>query len=113
MNKRLITDEMLESALNYLATSSEDIASARANRLRAEFSRKRLRAKLILQSPEKSQGLREAWAESSDAYQTACELEADWVHKDEFCRSERNKAETIIEAWRSFEASNRAGNNFR
>jgi hypothetical protein len=113
MSKRLITDDMLESALHYLATSSDQIASARANRVRAEFNRKRLRAKLILQSPEKSQGLREAWAESSDAYQTACELEADWVEKDEFHRSERNKAEVIVETWRSENANNRAGSNFR
>lgn len=113
MSNRLITEEMLEAALHYLATSSEQIASARANRVRAEFQRKRLRAKLVLQAPEKSQGLREAWAESSDSYQAACETEAEWVERDEFHRSERNKAETIIEAWRTENANSRAGGNFR
>ena len=45
---KLVTDDMVEAALTYLATASKNGASARANRLRAEFKRKRLRSKLIL-----------------------------------------------------------------
>lgn len=111
--RRLITDEMIEVALEYLATSSQEIAAARANRLRAEFKRKRVRAKLILQSNQGSAIAREAWAEAHELYHEACEEEAKAVEADEYARSERNKADTIIESWRTECANGRAGQNFR
>lgn len=110
---RLVTDDMLEAAIQYLAKSSELIAAARANRLRAEHKRKRLRAKLILQSEERSATMREAWAEASEPYAQVCEEEALAVEADEFHRNERNKADVIIEAWRTENANHRAGSNFR
>lgn len=110
---RLVTDDMLEAAIQYLAKSSELIAASRANRLRAEHKRKRTRAQLIMQAQERSATLREAWAESHEIYATACEEEAKAVEHDEFHRNERNKADVIIEAWRTENANHRAGNNFR
>lgn len=110
---RLVTDEMMEEALNYLATSSEIISSARARRLRAEFKRKRVRAKLILESNQSSAIAREAWAEAHPLYHEACEEEVQAVEADELARAERNKADTIIETYRTEEATRRAGQNFR
>lgn len=110
---RLITDEMLEAAISYLANASEHIAASRANRLRAEHRRKRTRAKLILQSEERSATMREAWAEAHDIYAEVCEEEAKAVEHDEFHRNERNKADVIIEAWRTENANQRAGNSFK
>ena len=113
MSRRLVTDEMMEEALNYLATSSEHIAAARANRIRAEFKRKRIRAKLILESNQPSAIAREAWAEAHQLYHEACEEEVAAVEADEYARSMRNKADTIIETYRTEEATRRAGQNFR
>lgn len=110
---RLVTDDMIETAIQYLATASEITAAARANRIRAEHKRKRTRAMLILQSQERSATLREAWAEAHDLYSEACEAEAKAVEADEFHRNERNKADTIIAAWQTEGANNRAGGNFR
>jgi len=110
---KLITDDMIESALQYLSTASEPTAASRAMRLRKEFSRKRIRAKLILEAPEKTAGLREAWAEAHPAYERACEEEIEAVEADEYYRSERSKADIIVEAWRSEQANQRAGSNFR
>ena len=110
---RLVTDDMLEAAIQYLAKSSELIAASRANRLRAEHKRKRTRAQLIMQSMERSATMREAWAEAHELYQEACEAEAKAVEHDEYHRNERNKADVIIEAWRSENANSRAGSNFR
>lgn len=110
---RLVTDEMMEEALNYLATSSDIIASARAKRLRAEFKRKRIRAKLILESNQPSASAREAWAEAHQLYHEACEDEVAAVEADEYARAERNKADTIIETYRTEEATRRAGQSFR
>lgn len=110
---RLVTDEMMEEALNYLATSSDLIASARARRLRAEFKRKRVRAKLILESNQPSAITREAWAEAHPVYHEACEEEVAAVEADEHARADRNKADTIIETYRTEEATRRAGQSFR
>jgi hypothetical protein len=110
---RLVTDEMVEEALNYLATSSNHIAAARAMRLRAEFKRRRVRAKLILESNQPSATAREAWAEAHSLYHEACEEEVRAVEADEYARAERNKADTIIETYRTEEATRRAGSSLR
>lgn len=110
---RLVTDAMVEEALNYLATSSSHIAAARAIRLRAEFKRKRVRAKLILESNQSSAVAREAWAEAHSLYHEACEEEVRAVEADEHARAERNKADTILEVYRTEEATHRAGQQFR
>jgi hypothetical protein len=104
---------MVEEALNYLATSSNHIAAARAMRLRAEFKRRRVRAKLILESNQPSATAREAWAEAHSLYHEACEEEVRAVEADEYARAERNKADTIIETYRTEEATRRAGSSLR
>ena len=111
--KSLISDEWIEDALGYLATATDQTAAARAQRVRAEFNRKRTRAMLMLRSPESSAAMREAWAESHSEYAEACEQEASAVEADEWHRAQRNKADTIIEAWRTEQASHRAGSKFQ
>jgi len=110
---RLVTDEMVEEALNYLSVSSDHISAARAIRLRAEFKRKRVRAKLILESNQPSATMREAWAEAHALYCEACEEEVRAVEADEHARSERNRADTILEVYRTEEATRRAGSGFK
>lgn len=110
---RLISDEAIEDALQYLATSVDVTAAARAQRIRAEFNRKQTRAMLMLRSPESSAAMREAWAESHTEYREACEQEAQAVEADEWHRSKRNQCDMVIEAWRTEQASNRAGSKFQ
>lgn len=110
---KLISDDKVEAALDFLATSSEDIAVARAQRLRAEFARKRTRAELIRKANEATAQAREAWAESHPDYAKACEAECEAVERDEYLRDRRNGADVIIEAWRTQNANQRAGNQFR
>jgi len=110
---KFITDEMMEEALTFLATSSEQLAEARANRVRAEHARKRIRANLILQSEEKSAVMREAWADSHKLYADAVEAEIQTICLDEYFRAERNRCDSIIEAWRSEQANARAGSSFK
>lgn len=113
MKAALITDNMVETALRTLATTAKETAAARAIRLRAEFRRKRVRAQLLLRSGERTSEARSAWAESQDDYERACQAEVDAVENDERLRAERSDAAIIIEAWRTEQASNRAGSNFR
>jgi hypothetical protein len=109
----MISDEKLEAALRYLSETDEQAAGARAQRLRAEFARERLRAKLTLESNETSDTKRRAWAECQPAYAEACEYEAQTVGDDEFLRNKRNTANVIVEAWRSENANRRAGSSFK
>jgi len=109
----LVTDKMVSDAIEYLAMSDTLAAGAKANRIRQEHRRKRVRARLILDSNEKTAGLKEAWAECQPSYADACEDEAESVEADETHRNKRNTADAIIEAWRSEQANKRAGANFR
>jgi len=110
---RLIENQWVEDALQYLATSTDQTAAARASRVRAEFNRKQTKARLVLRSPESSVAMRDAWAESHLEYITACEEEVAAVEADEWHRAQRNKCDTIIEAWRTEQASHRAGSKFQ
>ena len=110
---KLIEDVWVEDALQYLATSTDQTAAARANRVRAEFTRKRTKANLILRSPESSVAMRDAWAEAHGDYKEACDQEVAAIEADEWHRAQRNKCDTIIEAWRSEQANQRAGNKFQ
>jgi hypothetical protein len=109
----MISDDKLEAALRYLADTDEQAAGARAQRLRAEFARERLRARLTLESNETSDTKRRAWAECQPAYAEACEYAAATVGDDEFLRNKRNTANVIVEAWRSENANRRAGSSFK
>lgn len=109
----LVTDEMVSDALKYLAESDVIAAGAKANRVRAEYKRKRTRARLMLASNQSSSALREAWAETQPEYAEACEDEAEAIEAEETHRNKRNTAEAIIEAWRSEQANKRAGSQFR
>ena len=109
----LIGPDKVEAALNFLATASDDIAAARAMRLKAEYTRKRTKAELIRRANESSALMRDAWAETHPEYQRACEAEVEAVRADEYLRDRRNTAEVLIEAWRSEQANQRAGSQFR
>jgi hypothetical protein len=110
---KLVKDKWIEDSLEYLASSSEQTAAAKAKRVRAEFERKRLKSRLIISSPEKTVLMKEAWAESHDDYLIACENEVQAIEEDEWHRAQRNKADAIIEAWRSEQANHRTGKDFK
>lgn len=113
LKTKLISDEAIEEALQYLSTSAETAAAARAARLRGEFERKRVKSRLVLQSNEKTVGLKEAWAECHPDYVAACEAEVKAFEADEYYRNKRNACDAILEAWRTENANNRAGSSFK
>lgn len=109
----LVSDEMVSAALEYLSRSTVDSAKAKADRVMAEHHRKRVRARLILDSDQTTAGMREADAEASEAYGAACLAERDAVERDEYHRAARIKADAIIEAWRTENANIRAAEKVR
>jgi hypothetical protein len=109
----LVSDDMVSAALTYLSTSTVDSAKAKADRVMAEHHRKRVRARLILDSDHTTSAMREADAEASDAYGEACLAERDAVFADEYHRAARIKADAIIESWRTQNANIRAAEKIR
>jgi hypothetical protein len=101
----IISEEMVHEAVNYLSTQSRKAAIAKGNVVRADFHRKRIRAQLILQAPQPSQGMREAYAEAHDDYAEICEKLAQCEEEYEWHRNERSKAETVCEMWRTQSAT--------
>lgn len=101
----IISEELVHTAVDYLTTMSQAAAEAKGNLVRAEYHRKRIRARLILASEQKSQGLREADAEAHDDYAEICEKLAMCEQAYEWHRNERNKCEVVTEMWRTEQAS--------
>lgn len=109
---RIVKPEMVSDALHYLATAAQEAAAAKAERIRAEYARKKVRAQIMLDT-DGPVAIREATAETHPDYEAACEREALAAEMDERHRLERMKADALIEAWRTESATVRAGQNFR
>ena len=102
------TDEKaLDAAVEYLSDFADRAAEAFAARTLAEHFRRAKRAELVLKSPLKTQGLREAWAESNDEYLDACRAEARAVKEVEWHRHQMARAKAILDLWRSQNATER------
>lgn len=99
---------MVEAAFDWLKDNAGAAAAAKAERIRAEYATKQAKARLFLECGESSVAAKEAWAIIQPEYDKAVEREAEAVEIDEFHRNQRSKAEAIIEAWRTEQASLRA-----
>lgn len=112
MNKQLITDQVLDGAFEWLLQSSDEIAQARANLIRAEYKVKAEFSRLYLKATGAVEA-RKAWAfshpEYADAIERLAEAEGTW----ERAKDQRNRAEMIIEAWRTEQASRRVIDRIR
>lgn len=108
MTNRLVSDDLVQTALDRWRDLIQEAPAAKANRIRAEHARKRTLSKLFLEAPGNSIREREAWAETQDDYLKACDGEAEAIHADERCRAEMNRIQAITEAWRTEQATIRA-----
>lgn len=103
--KLIISEELVHDAVDYLAYKGNAAAVAKGNQVRAEYNRRRVRARLILEAPHTSHGMREAWAEAHDDYAEAWEKLAVCEEEVEKHRNQRSKSETICEMWRTEQAT--------
>ena len=101
----IIKEEWVHDAVNYLLEASGPAAAAKGMVIRNDYNRRKVRAKLILEAPHSSHGMREAYAEAHADYEAACEALARSEEIYEGHRNERNKCELIIEAWRTQSAT--------
>jgi hypothetical protein len=107
MSGELISQDVLDSAFNWLLKSSDEIASARGNSVRMEYKAKRVFARLFRHA-EGSVEMRKAFAMDHDEYAEAMENVAIAEETWERAKDQRNRCELILETWRTQEASQRA-----
>jgi hypothetical protein len=101
----LVTEAMLQAAFDYFNEQGPAAAQARADLVIAEYRRKKARAAIILASSERTMMLREAEAECHPDVYDATMAEADAVKAVEWHRHQRARADAIVEAWRTQEAT--------
>ena len=105
----MITDDRLQKALTYLATTDEDAALAKARVEECGNTCKRARALAYL-AADGAVKERESKAEISPAVEAAEGARIDAVLAFERLKNKRGTEERIVEVWRSLGANRRAGN---
>jgi len=101
-----IPDEAVQAGFDWLRERSDIVGAARANVVRAEYKAKRVMARLMRHATGAME-LRKAQAIDSDEYAEAMENLARAEEIWESLKDKRSKAEAILEAWRTQEASQR------
>jgi hypothetical protein len=104
---RGISDEACDAAVEYLNDYADAAGQAHADRQLAEYYRKAKRAELILKAPERTQGLKEAWAECHTDYLETCRKEAEAIKQVEWHRHNLARAKAVLDVWRSVNARER------
>jgi hypothetical protein len=105
----MINADRLQKVLTYLAETDEPAARAKSLVTGLEESLKSIRADQFLQA-KGTNGEREAFALSSQAYKDHIEKIKDATYDYEVMRNKRTTAVLIVEVWRSEQANRRSGN---
>ena len=108
--KNFITDEQVESALEYLAASAKPYAERKSRMKFLELHRKVIRAEQILNAKGKTMAENRERGEASDKYKAILNEYEEAVREYTLLEAYRNAAEAKIESWRTISASNRRGN---
>ena len=105
---RIVTDESVEKALDYLRDSAGPIGDAKARTVLAGHMVKIVEALMIKDSEATSDSKRQANARASSRYHEAIMEDAIAAGEIEKLRSLRDAAAARIEAWRSEQANYRS-----
>ena len=106
--QRIVSDEELEKALDWLRDSAWEIGDAKANAVRASHMMKVVKALTMKRFNELSLAAAEREAFSSEEYRKALEEDAAAAGEYEKMRALREAAALKIEAWRTEAANYRA-----
>lgn len=102
----LISDDMMQKALEYLALDPHPIAVAKGDLTRAENAKKLIPARLWKEC-EGTVADKKAAVESHIDFVHACQDEADAAQRLEQARTKLGWANAAIEVWRSDQANSR------
>lgn len=104
----MISQERLEKAMRYLAETDEPIAEAKGEVLRLENLIKRVQYRLFLSAQGSVEARKAEAGKSEETARLEEELIAATV-RYEGLRAKRDTEATVIEVWRSLNASRRVG----
>lgn len=104
----MITDDEIDTALEWLRANARNAGQARADRTYVEEYRKTLKARLMKEHAQLSAVLQEREAYADDRYVAHLEAIREAIVKDETCRFLLVAAQAKIEAWRTQNANARA-----
>jgi hypothetical protein len=104
---KLIDDDACDAAVDYLNGWADAAGEAYAQRQLAEFYRRAKRSELVLKAPQKTLGLKEAWAECHEDYLETCRKEAETIKAVEWHKHQMARAKAILDVWRSQSARDR------
>ena len=103
-----ITQDRMESAMEFLADTDEDYANEKAQVERSEILRKRVRARVFL-TADGTVAERQAKAEIAAEVEQADADHCKTIALFETLKAKRQRAEIVIDVWRSLNASQRRG----
>lgn len=106
MKPEPITLERMEAAMAFLAESDDEFACEKMELEKAAILQKRARARCFLLA-DGSVEQRKATAETAPDTQTADDAYIACVKAFEALKAKRQRAELVLEIWRSLEASRR------
>ena len=101
-----ITQDRMESAMEYLAETDKDYALEKSELERSEIARKRARAKVFL-TADGTVAERQAKAEMAQEAQDADDRYVKTIEMYETLKARRERAMIVIDVWRSLNASRR------
>lgn len=104
---RIVEDEQLQQALDYLRDSAEETGQARGRLVAAQYRVKRVEALLFLGSEAKTVDAKKMEVRLDARYTAATDEEAEAAAAFEVLRSQREAAIYRIEAWRTEQANYR------
>jgi len=103
-----ITQDRMEQAMTYLAETDKDYALEKADLERSEIVRKRTRARIFL-TETGTVAERQAKAEIHSDVETADDRYVKSIEIFEVLKARRERAEIVIDVWRSLNAARRKG----
>lgn len=105
----MISEDRLEKALKYLATTDEECAELKAEVSRREYACKLARARELVLAAGSSVEVRKAIAEQSQSVIDAEDLLANAIVDFEKVKAKRQTEELIVEVWRSVLSARKQG----
>ena len=108
MRNRLISDDEVEQALDYLRDNAGAAAEARAHRIYCEEYRKSLKAILMQEHPDCAVNAQEREAYADERYTKFLEGLKAAVYQDERHKFMLSAAQAKLDAWRTMSATERA-----
>ena len=104
----MITQDDVESALEFMRKNAQPLAKAKADRIYLSEFRKSKKALLFISAPQGTVADRENFAYAHDDYLTLLEGLQAAVEQEEHIRWKMTAAEAKIEVWRTQQANARA-----